>query len=278
MPILSMALNFEAAPVFSSLPPGEVSGLEDRSPKTYSFPYLAVGGGWQTTLTFVNYGSQTVNCMTQFFSDSGGPLLVSFGGTPSSTRTDTINPGGSVHLETQGGGGAATTTGWASTQCAGPVKASLLYRFYDHGVATGEAGVNAMPSPALSFTTFAETQTGIAYANSSIQPATVTITAVNSAGTILASKSLTAFGWQHAIGLVGLRCSVSNSFTGSVRIISSSPILSLSVNLEAAPVFSSLRPPGVIGYQHTAIQRITPCNSLRRITPYERQYDECLSP
>jgi uncharacterized protein (TIGR03437 family) len=241
VPILVMALNFEAAPVFSSLPPGEIDGLEDTSPKTYSFPQLAVGGGWQTTLTLVNYGSQIVNCVTQFFSDSGGPLLVSFGGTPSATRTDTINPGGSIHLETQGGG-ATPTTGWASSQCAGPMKASLLYRFYDHGVATGEAGVNAMAAPALSFTTFAETQTGIAYANPSILPATVTITAVNPAGAILASKSLTLSVGQHGSTYVGSFLGLS-SFTGSVRIVSTSPILSLSLNFEAAPAFSSL-PPG----------------------------------
>jgi hypothetical protein len=227
--------------VFSSLPPGEIIGVEDNLPKTYGFPHLAVGGGWQTTLTFVNYGSQTVNCVTQFFADSGGPLLVSFGGTPSATRTDTINPGGSIHLETQGGG-ASATTGWASSQCAGPMKASLLYRFYDHGVPTGEAGVNAMQAPALSFTTFAETQTGIAYANPSTQPATVTITAVNSAGTILASKSLTLSVGQHGSAFVGPLLGLS-SFTGSIRTISTSAILSLSINFEAAPVFSSL-PPG----------------------------------
>jgi hypothetical protein len=122
------------------------------------------------------------------------------------------------------------------------MKASLLYRFYDHGVATGEAGVNAMAAPALSFTTFAETQTGIAYANPSILPATVTITAVNPAGAILASKSLTLSVGQHGSTYVGSFLGLS-SFTGSVRIVSTSPILSLSLNFEAAPAFSSL-PPG----------------------------------
>ena len=47
---------------------------------TYYFPHLALGGGWQTTITYTNYSPQTVTCETTFFSDSGGPLSVSFGG------------------------------------------------------------------------------------------------------------------------------------------------------------------------------------------------------
>ena len=41
-PIVSLSLNFEADPVFSSLPPGELDASAQGS-TTYYFPHLAVG-------------------------------------------------------------------------------------------------------------------------------------------------------------------------------------------------------------------------------------------
>ena len=45
---------------------------------TYYFPRLAVGGGWQTTITYINYSSEEVRCTTDFLADDGTPLMVSF--------------------------------------------------------------------------------------------------------------------------------------------------------------------------------------------------------
>ena len=62
----------------------------------YYFPHLAVGKGWQTTITYINYSSQQVSCQTEFLSDHGSPLMVSFAdrGTVVS-RPDVLPPGGS---------------------------------------------------------------------------------------------------------------------------------------------------------------------------------------
>ena len=67
----------------------------------YYFPHLAVGASWQTTITYINYSPQEVSCQTDFLSDHGTPLMVSFAelGTVDS-RTDVLLPGGSVHQET----------------------------------------------------------------------------------------------------------------------------------------------------------------------------------
>jgi hypothetical protein len=109
-------------------------------------------------------------------------------------------------------------------------------------VAQGEAGVNAMTAPDTEFVTFAETKTGIAYANPSATPATITVTVLSSAGLGMGSAVVhlapnSARSGQHrsAAGL--------NSLTGSVQITSRVPIVSLSLNAEAFPVFSAL-PPG----------------------------------
>ena len=247
-PIVSLSLNFEADPVFSSLPPGELDASAQGS-TTYYFPHLAVGASWQTTITYINYSPEEVTCQTEFLSDHGSPLMVSFAalGTVVS-RTDVLPPGGSVHQETNVDLNVSLARGWARATCSGPVKASLLYRLHNsEGAPTGEAGVNATAVPATRFVTFAEQGedqfgTGVAYANPSAISVPVTFTARDAAGEVLAEVVRTlspgghdAHGMAELFGLT--------SFTGSLEVTSTEPIVSLSLNFEAAPVFSSL-PPG----------------------------------
>ena len=215
----------------------------------YYFPHLAVGAGWQTTLTYINYSDQEVSCQTDFLSDQGTPLMVSFPSLgPDTSRNDMLPPGGSVHEETDVGLSAPPAAGWARATCSGPVKASLLFRQYDSaGVPLAEAGVNAAAAAASRFVTFAEQApgqagTGVAYANPSDTAAVVTFTAKDEAGRPLDSVDRTLMpgghGAQNMAGLFNF-----SSFAGSLEITSSEPIVTLSINAEAAPIFSSL-PPG----------------------------------
>ena len=250
-PIVSLSLNAEAAPVFSSLPPGELDATAQGA-TTYYFPHLAVGAGWQTTITYINYSPQEVSCQTDFLSDHGGPLLISFAGLGTVvSRTDVLQPGESVHQETNVELSAPLAPGWARVTCSGPVKASLLFRRYDsEGVPTGEAGVNAATVPATRFITFAEQGegkhgTGVAYANpSDTTTAFVTFTVRDAAGEMLASVDETLLPRGHdaknMVDLFGL-----SSFSGWLEVTSTAPIVSLSLNNEADPVFSSL-PPGEV--------------------------------
>ena len=248
VPIVSLSLNFEAAPVFSSLPPGELDASAQGS-TTYYFPHLAVGASWQTTITYINYSREEVTCQTDFISDHGTPLMVSFAelGTVVS-RTDVLPPGGSVHQETNVALSAPLAPGWARATCTGLVQASLLFRQHSsEGMPVAEAGVNAATVPATRFVTFAEqgegkTGTGVAYANPSDTAALVTFTARDADGEVLAIEDLmlppNGHGAQNMLPLFDL-----SSFTGSLEVTSTVPIVSLSLNFEAAPVFSSL-PPG----------------------------------
>ena len=143
---------------------------------------------------------------------------------------------------------APLAPGWALANCTGPVQASLLFRGYNsEGMPVAEAGVNAATVPATRFVTFAEqgegkNGTGVAYANPSDTAALVTFTARDADGEVLATKDLMLppnwHGAQNMPTLFDL-----SSFTGSLEVTSTEPIVSLSLNFEAAPVFSSL-PPG----------------------------------
>ena len=249
-PIVSLALNFEADPVFSSLPPGEPDTSAQGSTRYY-FPHLAVGASWQTTISYINYSPGEVTCQTDFLSDDGSPLIVSFAGLGKVvSRTDVLPPGGSVHEETNVDLSVPLAPGWARANCSGPAKASLLFRRYDsEGVPTGEATVNATAVPATRFVTFAQQGegqfgTGVAYANPSSSAADVTFTARDAAGQMLASATHNlppgGHGSQNMVDLFDL-----TSFSGSLEVTSTEPIVSLSLNFEADPVFSSLPPGGV---------------------------------
>jgi len=205
----------------------------------YYFPQLAFGGGFQTTLSYVNYSPQTVTCSTTFYSDTGGSLQVPFSGGSVSQRTDSLAAGADIHVQTNAAAGSASAEGWAQVQCSAPVKASLLYRLYSGSVAQGEASVNATTAAATEFVTFAQTQTGIAYANPSTSAATVTVTALDSGGNLLGSKSFALAPSAHGAANIGPLLGLT-SFTGSVQITSTVPIVSLALNAEAYPVFSSL--------------------------------------
>jgi hypothetical protein len=106
--------------------------------------------------------------------------------------------------------------------------------------------VNATLAPSTKFVTFAETQTGIAYANpSTTDTAVVTLTVISSGGVRLGSKAVTVPPLGHGHGNIGPLLGLT-SFTGIVEITSSIPILELSINAEvytgAHQVFSSMTP------------------------------------
>jgi hypothetical protein len=211
--------------------------------QTYYFSQLAFGLGWQTTLTYVNYSPQTVTCQTSFYGDSGSPLSIPFSQGTISSRTDTLQPGQVVHDQSVAVLTAQNQEGWAEAECSGPVQASMLYRYYQSGTPSGEAGVNAEMAPTTKFVTFAQTQTGVAYGNpSASQSATVTLTAISSTGELLGSTIINLGPLGHGSANVGPLLGL-QSFTGFMELTSTIPIISLSLNAEVFPVFSSL-PPG----------------------------------
>ncbi len=229
---------------------GTASFTQSSAPTyTYYFSHLAVGafaagaGSFQSTLTYVNYSPQAVTCTTNFYLDSGSPWSIPFTQGSVATRTDTLQAGASVHDQSTASLDAPGVQGWGQATCTGPVQASMLYRLYQQGVATGEAGVNAEAGPTTEFATFAQTATGIAYANpSASQSATITVAVYSAAGAKLGSQVITLGPLAHGAENLGPALGL-NAFTGFVKITSSIPIVSLSLNAEVFPVFSSL-PPG----------------------------------
>ncbi len=210
---------------------------------TYYFSHFAFAENWESTLTYVNYSTETVTCTTNFYGDSGAPLAVPFAQGSVTTRADVLAPGGSIHDSTTAPHTGSVVEGWAQATCTGPVQASMLFREFSAGVPIDEAGVNAEVAATTEFATFAQTATGIAYANpSSTQSATITFTVYDNSGNRLGSGNVTLGPLAHGASNIGPLLGL-QSFTGFVKITSTIPVISLSLNYEVAPIFSSL-PPG----------------------------------
>jgi hypothetical protein len=92
----------------------------------------------------------------------------------------------------------------------------LLYRYSQHGVAQGEAAVNATTTATTKFVTFAEAHTGVAWANPSTVPAVITIMALDSTGLSLGSATVTLAPNAHGAANIGPLLNLS-SFTGRCK-------------------------------------------------------------
>ena len=131
---------------------------------------------------------------------------------------------------------ANVTEGWAKASCTGPVQASLLYRLYQQsGTPVGEASVNAETSTDTIFVTFAQTATGVAYANPNNISAPISFVLFDSSGNQLGATHdhSRAHGSRYLANpgpLLQL-----GSFTGLVEITSPLPIISLSLNRRGVP-------------------------------------------
>ncbi len=183
---------------------------------SYYFSQFVFAENWESTLTYNNYSQQTVTCTTNFYGDNGAPLAVPFAQGTVTTRTDVLAPGGSIHDMTTAPHTGSVVEGWAQATCTGPVQASMLFRVYTNGVALDEAGVNGETAPTTEFATFAQTFTGVAYANpSTTQSATITFTVYSNAGDAAGEReryagAAAARGFEHwtvagAVQLHGIR-------------------------------------------------------------------------
>src|SRR5262245_22008089 len=231
---------FVSISIFLGVP--SLSFSQTGAAYNYYFAHLASGGVWRTTFTYVNPSDNFVTCNTSFYSQSGAPLTLSFAGIKSSLIPYNIVPRGTVHSQTDADPTGPVRVGWAKAVCDGPIQASVLFRSFKGSVPQAEGSVLASTTPSTRFVSFSDEKTGIAFANPLSVSSELTFTARNLAGVTLMTKSLTLLGMNHGTFNVGPYLGLS-SFRGSLTIVASSPIVSLALNFESAPVFSAL-PPG----------------------------------
>jgi hypothetical protein len=219
----------------TTLPVADLSSPSGSS--TVVLPHFADGGGWVTSVILVNPTASPIVGTIQFLSPSGSPLTLTAGGKRNSTFNYAVEGNSSFRLVTAGNG-STTNSGSVrvvpSSNTAAPVGLAV-YSYLQTGITVTEAGVPSISGTAFrayvetSSTPGAVIQSGLAIANVSTVPATITLQLFNPDGTTAAaSTSLTVPGsGQIAKFLSDLFPNLPQPFLGVVRISGGSSSLAV---------------------------------------------------
>jgi sugar lactone lactonase YvrE len=179
--------------------PSVISNL----PRTGGFAQVASGAGWSTRMVLTNLSATTVNTQVNFYSDSGASMTlpVSFpDSNTASTTSSSVNlslaANQSVVLLTASDG-ASVSVGWADVLSSGPLEGYSVFRFNPTGSeGTVEFDTRLSSTLVLPYDNTSGSLTGVAVANQSSAPTTLTVLLLDQGGSQLASSQipLAAFG------------------------------------------------------------------------------------
>jgi hypothetical protein len=169
---------------------GWSAGFALGEPPTLTFSQIADGGGINFELSLTNSG-HLVDAGTIFFrAGNGSPLSLVIGGESTSSLPYSVQPGGVFKVESDGEGDA--TSGYAIVESS--LKESVISGTITYSFAGREVSV---PSSSLSrqYHTFVErsasANSGIAFANPSDKTVVISVTLVESDGSIFDKRDFT---------------------------------------------------------------------------------------
>ncbi len=234
---LRSTINQRGEVLLTSTPIADLSMPVQR--ESSSFPQVVDGGGYQTTLVFLNTSAVEEAGTVRFYDNKGSPLAVRMtSGTSGTQFRYNIPGGGHLHLVTDGSP-AGANIGWAQltpdTGSTSPVGAGI-FSLTQNGTLVTESGVPAA-TPTTHACIFVDKSgghdTGLAIANPGDSALSVTARAfradgVTSAGNGPASVAVAALG--HDARFVGQIISgLPDGFTGILDLNSPTPFVALTL-------------------------------------------------
>ena len=162
------------------------------------FAHIATGGGWDTTITLINFGTSPAVARLRFWDNSGAALALTVAAGPSAVTAPSldqvISPGASavVDLQTQS---ASTLVGWAELDAppGTAIAGFAIFQYQDSMTSSqGTSPLTTSTATAL-FVPYDNTgfTTGVALANQSgSNPANLSLKILDANGTTIATDSL----------------------------------------------------------------------------------------
>ena len=215
-----------------------VLGLRAHGPALTTLPLLAEVGvnggsmahvtynqGWQTNITLVNTGTSSAKATLSFFDDSGTPVPMSLtfpqtgAVSNSSVVTETLAPGASVIMETNGHGGYKSVTGSALLATTGNVSGFAIFR-YDPS--QQEAVVPLESRNSSSYTVVYDNtngiETGLAIANATAQAITLNLIVRDDTGAEIKAGILPLAAHGHTSMILSKAYEGTKGIRGTVEI------------------------------------------------------------
>jgi len=226
------------------------------------FPHLADGGPvkdqWQTAFVFVNpHPSLPANLILGMFGDDGQPLSLNLNGGFGSVQGFTVPPSGSLTLRSSISS-PTTVTGYAFAEADLPLQATVLFKRIMNGVPQAEIST-AATLPSQQYVSPATRDLGVAVVNIYNSPKTFLITALDSNGVQVGSRSLSLAAQEHLSFTLSDRIpSLPAGFTGSVRItptaLPADQFLAWTLGVDGSLV--ATLPPGRLAWPVSHVDRI----------------------
>jgi len=164
-----------------------------------SLPQIASAGGWDTSLTLVNLGTDQGEMQLNFFANDGNSLSLPFtfpqqpssGASYASSFDQVVNPGATLILDTTGPALESTWTGSSQVLTNENIGASAIFT----NTASGQSAVVPLEtrnagSFLVAFDNTRSVSTGVAIANVSASTASVNVTIRNDAGVLIGAGSI----------------------------------------------------------------------------------------
>jgi hypothetical protein len=219
---------FVKAVVFAFLFPA-VSPVAAQTPvptgSRLIFPHIADGsennGTWETDFIFVSSSSTTATGQLSLFDDTGSPLSLATNQGTANSFNITIPPKGQFEVQTLGS--RPLGAGWAQANFDTAVVGTAVFSFLNSLGKVVSVGVLAQASPESAFFAPAETDTGIAIANTSTSSNMIAVDLYDPSGSDILTTNVSLGANQHAAyNLISLFPALSSTFRGTVVLHSTS--------------------------------------------------------
>jgi hypothetical protein len=169
-----------------------------------SIAHVTFNGGFATQFTLVNLGTEAAPATLNFFDDSGSPLMAplfvpqSGSSITTSTLTQTLAPGASLLIETQGQDSLPVMVGSAQLSTTGNVSGFAIFRWIplEHEASVPLETRNA-DAYVLAFDNTDGMTTGLALANVPNQPANVVVNVRDDMGMLMQSDTISLRALGH---------------------------------------------------------------------------------
>jgi hypothetical protein len=196
----ALASNGSGWQVITAITPTQPA-LSVNMSRLGALSHIAAGGGWTTVVTLVNTSASQVQLQVNFYADDGIPLNLAItttlqGGTQTYTTeqvSESLNPNTTLQIS-MGGQAGSTAVGWAGVYSTGPVAGYAIFRQTPQ---TGSPSEGTVPlqtqspySILLPYDNTAGFVMGVALANLSPTPQTVTVAITDNSGNLLGSQTL----------------------------------------------------------------------------------------
>jgi hypothetical protein len=165
--------------------------------------HVAIGDGWETGFTLVNTGTSAAQFTLSFYDEKSGvalPLALAFPQTATAqtttSLTQTLAPGATLLIRTQGGSSAVTCSAHLTT--TGQVSGFAIFQYLPSAQeAVVPLETRAPAAYVLAYDNTNDLATGVALANMSAQSATVPVVVRDETGATLTQSQIQLAGNGH---------------------------------------------------------------------------------